>query len=365
MIRVLQVVSVMDMGGMENYIMNLYRHMDRSRIQFDFLVHHARRGYFEDEIEALGGHVYHTSLMDDFHLPRYLRALDEVFARGEYRIVHGHLGSTAYLYLGAAARHGVAHRILHSHCPGHPNTLKGYVKHILFHFSPIHATIRLACSGPAGEYQFRRQPFETVPNGIDVDRFRFCAQGRDQARRTLGLEGRFVVGHVGRFCPEKNHGYLLRVFRLVKDQCPEAALLLLGDGALMARTRAQARALGLEADVRFMGVVGDCAPCYQAMDVFVMPSLYEALPLTGIEAQCAGLPCLFSDTVSAETSLGDGAEFLPIGPDSEQAWAQRLLQLRAEGPGRRELPEAAMRFDARAGALRMAARYEALWGNDV
>ena len=365
MIRVLHVVSVMDMGGMENYIMNLYRNMDRSRIQFDFLVHHGRRGYFEDEIEALGGHVYHTTLMDDFNLPRYLRSLEDVFRPGEYRIVHGHLGSTAYWYLGAAARHGVPHRILHSHCPGHPNNLKGYAKHILFHFSPIHATIRLACSGPAGAYQFRRQAFEIVPNGIDVERFRFSAAQRERTRRELGLEGRFVVGHVGRFFTEKNHAYLLRIFRLVKNQCPDAVLLLLGDGALQPQMKALARQLGLEEDVRFLGVVGDCAPCYQAMDVFVLPSLYEALPLTGIEAQCAGLPCLFADTVSAETSLGDGVEFLPIGQGSERLWAERLTQLHAQRPDRRGLPEGAMRFDARSGAQRMAARYETLWGNDV
>lgn len=361
MMRVLHVVSVMDMGGMENYIMNLYRKVDRTELQFDFLVHHSRRGVFEDEIDALGGHVYHTTLMDDFNLIRYLRKLDELFRSTQYRIVHGHLGSTAFFYLGAAKRYGVPARILHSHCPGHPNTIKGYTKHILFHFSPIHANVRLACSTPAGEYQFRKEPFEVVPNGIDVERFRFSEQSRRDVRSRLDLEGRFVVGHVGRFYCEKNHPYLLKIFQALRERVPDAVLLLLGDGALMEQTKALARKLGLENSVRFMGVIRDCAPYYQAMDAFVLPSIYEALPLTGIEAQCAGLPCLFSEGVSAEVKLDAQAEFLPIGPSDVQLWADRLAELRERHVDRNRPLPGVERFDAGANAQRMVARYEALW----
>lgn len=365
MMRILQVVSVMDMGGMENYIMNLYRRMDRTRIQFDFLVHHARRGVFEDEIEALGGHVYHTTLMDDFHIARYLKALDELFSQNTYRIVHGHLGSTAFFYLGAAKRHGVPHRILHSHCPGHPNTAKGYIKHFLFYFSPIYANIRLACSTQAGKYQFRSKAFEIVPNGIDVERFRFCDQLREQTRRKLGLEGCFVIGHVGRFYYEKNHAFLFSIFQAFKEKCPQAVLLLLGDGALMEQMKNLVRQMGLEHSVRFMGMVRDCSPYYQAMDAFVMPSLYEALPLTGIEAQCAGLPCLFSETVSAETGLSKRAEFLPIGSGNEHLWVEKLMEIQRQNFERHDLPGSAKRFDAGINAKKMAARYEALWGQIV
>lgn len=361
MMRVLHVVSVMDMGGMENYIMNLYRKVDRTKLQFDFLVHHGRRGIFEDEIEALGGHVYHTTLMDDFNLIRYLRKLDELFRSTQYRIVHGHLGSTAFFYLGAAERHGVPARILHSHCPGHPNTIKGYIKHFLFHFSPIHANVRLACSTLAGEYQFRRAAFEVVPNGIDVEHFRFSDQSRRDVRSRLGLEGRFVVGHVGRFYCEKNHAYLLRIFRAFREKVPDAVLLLLGDGALLEQTKAQAREMGLEGDVRFMGVIHDCAPYYQAMDAFVLPSIYEALPLTGIEAQCAGLPCLFSEGVSAEVKLDAQAGFLPISPDDVQLWVSRLMELREQHVDRNRALSGMERFDVGANARRMVARYEALW----
>ena len=360
MMRILQVVSVMDMGGMENYIMNLYRQIDRTQLQFDFLVHHARRGVFEDEIEVLGGRIFHTTLMDDLNLVRYLRQLDEMFSRERYPIVHGHLGSTAFFYLGAAKRHGVPARILHSHCPGHPNTLKGYVKHVLFHFSPIYANVRLACSTQAGEYQFRRLPFEVVPNGIDVRRFRFNERARDELRRQLGLEGRFVVGHVGRFYYEKNHGYLLRIFQAFRQIKPDAVLLLLGDGALMEQTRALAGELRLGESVRFLGLIRDCAPYYQAMDAFVLPSIYEALPLTGIEAQCAGLPCLFSEEVSREIMLDDQALFLPIGPEDVTLWAAKLKEIRDQQVDRRRPIAGTERFDAALNARKMVARYEAL-----
>lgn len=361
MMRILHVVSVMDMGGMENYIMNLYRKIDRSKLQFDFLVHHGRRGAFEDEIEALGGRIYHTTLMDDFNLVRYIQDLSKLFSHAEYKIVHGHLGSTAFFYLGIAKRHGATARILHSHCPGHPNTVKGYIKHFLFYLSPIYANIHLACSAQAGKYQFRKAAFEIVPNGIDVDRFRFDEKSRNDVRRNLGLESCFVVGHVGRFYYEKNHAYLLRIFQELKKQKADAVLLLLGDGALMEQTRAQARAMGLEDSVRFMGVIGDCAPYYQAMDAFVLPSIYEALPLVGIEAQCAGLPCLFSAAVSAEVKLDAQTAFLPIGLENVQMWADKLLDISKQGMDRHRPLLGAERFDAGINAQKMAVRYKALW----
>lgn len=361
MMRVLHVVSVMDMGGMENYIMNLYRKIDRTEFQFDFLVHHGRRGFFEDEIEALGGHVYHTALMDDFNLPGYIRALRKLFRETEYAVVHGHLGSTAFFYLGAAERAGVPVRILHSHCPGHPNTLKGYIKHILFRFSPIHANVQLACSDSAGKYQFRTSAFETVPNMIDVEHFQFNERLRSDLRKELRVDDCFVVGHVGRFYYEKNHAYLLEIFRAFREKVPNAVLLLLGDGALMQETKALAESMGLMRSIRFLGVIGDCAPYYQAMDAFVMPSLYEALPLSGIEAQCSGLPCLFSEGVSAEVKLDAQVAFLPIDAESLSLWVDRLMEIRKCPVDRRRPMPAMERFDSRIHAQKMAERYRKAW----
>ena len=366
MMRILHVVSIMDVGGMESYIMNMYRRLDRTKVQFDFLVHHARRGVFEDEIEALGGRVYHTTLMDDYNLPKYVRALDRLFREHpEYRIVHGHLNSPAFFYLGAAKRHGVRHRILHCHCPGKINTLKGNIKHLVSQISPLNANIRLACSTEAGDYLFKNRDFEVIPNGVDAARFRFNPESREEVRRRLGLDGKFVIGHVGRFYYEKNHEYILDVFKAVRERIPQAALILLGEGKLMEAVREKARALGIEDSVHFMGLIRDCAPYYQAMDAFMMPSLYEGLPLTGLEAQFAALPCLFSDTVSPEVKFSPEAQFLPIGEENIGRWTDALEEVFRRNIDRASFAPEADRFDAAVGTEKMIQRYRALWESEA
>ncbi len=362
MIRILHVVSVMDIAGMESYIMNMYRKIDCTKMQFDFLVHHRRRGAFEDEIESLGGHVYHTSLLDDWNLAKYLRELKALFSdHPEYRIVHGHLGSTAWLYLGMAKRCGVPWRILHSHCPGCIHTLKGYAKHLLFYLSPIHANVALACSTEAGRYQFKKRTFEVIPNGIDVDRFRYSAEKRAVKRRELGFEDRFVIGHVGRFYYEKNHEYMLKILYRLKRKIPDAAMVLVGDGLLRSQIENRARKLGIDDAILFTGIQRDCSPYYQAMDAFIMPSVYEALPLTGIEAQCAALPCLFSETVSREVSLGDRAQFLPIGEEDVDRWVDELVKIHGSRQAREACIPDAARFDSDKRTRDMVARYEKMW----
>lgn len=320
MIRILHVVSIMDRGGMESYIMNMYRNIDHTTMQFDFLVHHAKKGAFEDEIHALGGTVYHTTFLDDFNLLRYQKALRRIYASGNYRVVHGHLGSTACLYLSEAEKMGIPWRILHAHCSNHTKSLKGILKHIMFGYGPQYANIKFACSQKAGEYLFRQQPFEEIPNGISIDHFLFSQMQRSTFRKRLNLTNEYVIGHVGRFTAEKNHAYLFEVFQKLHQQIPEAVLLLIGDGPLKKKMQSKAVAMGIDASVRFMGLQADCAPFYQAMDAFVMPSLYEGLPLSGIEAQCAGLPCVFSTTVSPEIQIGSNVSFLPIDKTTEMEW---------------------------------------------
>jgi len=362
MIRILHVVSILDVGGMESYIMNMYRRIDRTKIQFDFLVHHKRRGFFEDEIEALGGHVYHASLLDDFNLVKYIRFLRQLYAgEPQYRIVHGHLGSTAYWYLGQAKRMGIPWRILHAHCPGHTRTLKGYMKHLLFRFSPAFANISFACSQQAGKYQFQERPFELIPNGVDVERFRFSQEKREQMRSQLNLDGRFVVGHVGRFYYVKNHEYILKVFAALKKKVPEAILLLLGEGMLQENIKQLAHEMQLDDSVRFLGLQSDCAPYYQAMDAFILPSLYEGLPLAGIEAQCAKLPCFLADTMSPEARICPMTKFLSIAPDCVDQWADELEKISRQTPDRNENTCDMSAFDVSVSTSNMIDRYQKLW----
>ena len=361
MIRVLQVFSTLNAGGMENYIMNLYRKMDRDEIQFDFLVHHRKRGLFEDEIEAMGGKIYHFSVLDDKNILKYQMELDHFFKQHpEYKIVHGHLSSLAVFYLGAAKKNGVPWRIVHSHGAGFLRTPKGYAKYLLFRFAKWNANMRLACSTEAGVYLYGKKSFRVVPNGIDSHRFAFDPQIRQQMRQELGVAENFVIGHVGRFNLQKNHVFLLRMFRSLLQEMPDARLLLLGDGELREAVQQQAVELGISHAVIFAGVHKDCERYYQAMDVFVLPSLFEGLPVTGVEAQYAGLPCLFSDAITREVSITSKVSFLNIGEENITQWCDQLKRIASEAH-RTSADITSDLFDADEAVKQMAKLYQDLW----
>lgn len=360
MIRILHVVSIMDVGGMETYIMNMYRCMDRSKYQFDFLVHHMRRGVYEDEIESLGGKIYHLSVLDDFNFLKFRNDLNRLFRdHPEYRIVHGHLGSTAYWYLGAAQKNGVPWRILHGHIADYPRTGKGVIKHMLFHFSPKNSNVHLACSTEAGKYLFSKEEFEVIPNGINTGLFHFSEEKRDQIRRKLDIGNSFVLGHVGRLDIQKNHKYIVSVFCEVKKHIPDAKLLLIGKDVLPSNISAFIPECIPEDDIIMPGLISDVSSYYSAMDVFVMPSLFEGLPLVGVEAQCSSLPCLFSDKVSAEVKLSENVRFLPIERENIEDWTAEILKIyKKRGSNREVVSDAVKKYDVKDNTEKMLHRYE-------
>lgn len=213
MIRVLMVVSIMNSGGIENYIMNVLRKIDRNKIQFDFLVHHQREGFFDKEIEALGGRIYRLPVLDDFNLIKYLRELNIFFKHHpEIQIVHGHLSSLAFFYLWFAKKNNIKWRIVHSHGAGYLKTVKGFAKNLLFRGAKTHGNIFYACSQEAGEYLFNKGKFEIMPNGVDSERFTFKRNVRTEIRNYLKINNEFVIGHVGRFNLQKNHKFILSLF---------------------------------------------------------------------------------------------------------------------------------------------------------
>ncbi len=360
-IRVLHVVSILDAGGMENLIMNIYRMADRSRVQFDFLVHHAAIGLYEEEIRKMGGKVYHFTVMDDKNIFKYISELEHFFrVHREYRIIHGHFSSLAVFYLGAAKRHGCPWRIMHSHRAGFLHTPKGIMKHCLSRLAKENANIRLACSEEAGKYMYGADPFEVIPNGIDPNRFAFRPENRERVRKQLGIRDEYLIGHIGRFNLQKNHRYLLQIFKEVHRQLPDARLMLLGGGELFEKIKKNAEELGISEYVIFAGVHKDIENYYQAMDVFVLPSLFEGLPVTGIEAQYSGLPCLFSDTITREVQITQGVKFLKIGEENLSLWVNALAEQGAK-PEERRVRLNSTQFDIRSVAKSMENRYLKLW----
>lgn len=322
-IRVAQIVGKMNGGGVEAVVMNYYRHIDRSKVQFDFLVDSDSTLIPRKEIESLGGKVFEVPPYQ--HVVEYQRELQRLFKQEGWKIVHSNINALSVFPLRAAKKAGVPVRIAHSHSTsGKGEYAKNALKAVLKTQSNRYPTHRFACSKFAGEWLFGKAAhFEVVYNAIDLDRFCFNAEARAQARADLGLVGnQLAIGHVGRFTAQKNHAFLIDVFTEVAKRRDDAVLLLVGTGEAGASVKALVDERGLTDRVKFLGQRSDVNRLYQAFDAFVLPSLYEGLGLVGVEAQVAGLPCLFSDAITREVDVTGESCFLPI--DHSKAWIEAL-----------------------------------------
>lgn len=326
MLRVLQVVTYMGRGGLETMLMNYYRHMDRSQIQFDFLTHRQDRYDYDDEIEQLGGKICRLPVLNPFS-GNYKRALSYVFeTHPEYQIVHVHQDCLSSVVLKIAKERGVKVRIAHSHSSSQDKNLKYPIKLFYQRFIPRYATDCMACSREAGDWMFRGAPYQILNNAIDATSYVFDANKRSEMRQGLGIGADVLcLGHVGRFSEVKNHAFLLKILKQTL-QFADAKLLLVGNGELKNAIEEQARTEQISDKVIFTGVRADVADLMQTMDVFVLPSLYEGLPLTMVEAQASGLPCLISDKVPIECKLTEHVYQLPLS-ERANVWARQAAEI--------------------------------------
>lgn len=331
-VRVLQIMPAMNCGGMENFVMNLYRAIDRKKVQFDFLYHYSMECFFDAEIRSLGGRIYKLSVREDNNLLKYFRQLDAFFKEHpEYKVIHGHYSGFGVFYNYFAKKHGVQTRVGHSHSASHEKGFKGLADRILTAGFNVGLTNRFACSVKAGRYLFKNKSFEVVRNGINAQKYGFSDSKREKARKELGVQDEFVVGHVGRFAPTKNHIFLLEIFCEILKIRPSSRLILIGEGELQESRKKQAEKLGLSEKIDFLGLRSNVDELLCAMDAFVMPSFFEGLPVAGIEAQSAGVPCFFSSEITPEIKITDNVEFLSLEMPAEQ-WAHSILQ--ADNPDR-------------------------------
>ena len=332
MIRVLQVVTSMDVGGIEVLLMNLYRHIDRSVLQFDFLLHRLQVTHFEKEIQELGGRIYRVPPVNPLHHHAYLKALEAFFvAHTEHKIVHAHNNAFSMYVLRAAKKAGVSVCIAHSHIADVPFDWK---RSIFYNYCRIkinkYVDYAFACSNDAGKWLFGKHIlnidcFHVLHNGIICEKFRYSEMIRRDLRTKLGIGNQFVIGHIGRFSEQKNQLFILSVFSKILQSHPESLLLFVGDGKGREKIEHQAQNMNLIGKVQFLGVRSDVPNLMQAMDVFLFPSLFEGFPVTLVEAQAAGLPCVVSDTISKEVKITDLVEFVPLSKSPEE-WAKIVLE---------------------------------------
>lgn len=326
LIRVLHIVTYMGRGGLETMIMNYYRNMDRSKVQFDVLTHRQERYDFDDEIEALGGKIYHMPKLNPWS-HRYIKALEKFFEQhSEYKIVHSHIDCMSAVPLMIARNAGVPVRIAHGHSNNQDKDFKYLLKLYYKRKIPRCATSLFACSTEAGRWMFGKQNFFVLPNAIDTKQYIYNAEKRYKVRKELGLDDALVIGHVGRFSKVKNHEFLVDIFHEVYMQRNNVKLLLVGDGEKMQEVKEKVMRLQLSNIVIFTGTRSDVADVLQAMDVFVLPSLYEGLSIATLEAQASGLPCLISDRVSVECKKTSLVNQLGLN-EPATVWAKRILEV--------------------------------------
>lgn len=338
--------------------MNYYRNIDRTHIQFDFLTHRPFRSDYDDEIEALGGKVYYAPRLTPQNYLAYFSYMKKFYAEHpEYKIVHSHIDPMSYLPLLAAKKAGVPIRIAHSHSTGIDRDFKYPLKQLFRYRLGTVATHNFACGVEAGEFLFRGREFTVIPNAVDAVQFRFNEEVRKRKREELAVSDQLVIGHVGRMSYPKNHEFLLRLFSEILKLRSDALLILVGTGEKEQELKKIVSELHIESSVRFLGNCSNVHELYQAMDIFVLPSHFEGIPLVAIEAQFAGLPCLFSEGVPKEVCFSKACRFRNLS-DPLSVWVEDALAMVADSD-RNDTIEYSP-FDIITAVDEMQARYEAL-----
>lgn len=378
-IRVLHVLGTTNLGGAESRIMELYRCIDRSRVQFDFLVHTKAEGHYSDEIRSLGGRIYSLPRFKVVNINAYKRAVHEFFREHqEYAAVQGHMTSTASIYLPIAKkeyqRAGKALiTIAHARSAGVDKGIKGFATRCIRYPLKYRADYCFTCSREAGIAVYGKKWVQngrvwTIPNAIDVNRFVYNETVRNEVREQLGLLDKFVLGHVGRFGFMKNHSYLVDIFAELCRKRDDVMLVLIGTGEEEQAVHEKLRRLGqerykdadmLEKRVLFLGNQYDVERYYQAFDYFVFPSFFEGLPGSVVEAQASGLHCLVSDTVTREVALTGLVSYRNID-EAPEKWADEILKKAQEALIRCDMRTAIAEkgFDVNTQAILMKRFYE-------
>lgn len=339
MIRVLHIVTIMNIGGLETMLMNYYRTIDRNKIQFDFLVHRKERGAYDDEIEALGGRIYRMMPIHPRYFFQYKKEMKQFFhSHKEYSIVHSHLDTLSTIPLRIAKQEDIPTRIAHCHTTEIRKDIKALFRAISKQYITKYATGLFACSKTAGNWLFGEKHQEQVyilQNAINLNNYKYSKIKADEIKLKLNLENKKVIGHVGSFSYPKNHKFIIEVFNYIYDKDKDTKLVLVGDGLLRAEIEKEIIKRKLSGAVILLGNRNDVPDLLQAFDTFIFPSHYEGLSLALIEAQASGLRILASDMVPSDNNVTGLIEHKSLNAGSE-LWAIKIQQLLNEQTSRKQ-----------------------------
>lgn len=327
MIRILHIVGSMHPGGMENFVMNLYEHIDRSAFQFDVIVHMRREDDYVDRIRQMGGRVYELPRLTSNPIAN-LRGIRKIVKENGYPLVIRHTPNALIAPQLLAAKRGGALTACHSHNETDPKQFLHRAGRFLMKHMKME---RFACSERAGKWMFGNRRFRIVHNAVDMERFCFSGRKRDLIRAEFSLEGRHVYGHIANFTASKNHAFLIKIYAEIAKTDSKAAFFCIGDGELRKRIEQEAKELGIADKVLFTGMRQEADAFMSAMDVLVFPSVFEGLPLTLIEAQAAGLPILLSKNVTRDVEVTKGLIKWKSIDEKPEAWAAEAFALVRDG----------------------------------
>ena len=362
LIRVAIVIGKMDSGGKKNLVMEYYRHIDRDKVRFDFICDSDSQAIPDEEIESLGGRVYRIPPYQN--IAANMREMKRVCKENKYPVMHAWTSTMNLFPMKVAKSVGIPVRISESLSMAHEGDWKTRIKKVLRPMSKWYATHYMSCGEDCGRWQFgdklfdsgKVDVFKTVINTKFND---YNPELREETRKKYGWKDKLVVGHIGRFTPQKNSAHLIEIFAAVAKKEPKAVLCLIGDGELKENMMAKIKELGIENQVDYLGRREDIQQFYNAMDCFLLPSLYEGLPVVGLEAESCGLPMFFSTEVTREANACELGHFIPLST-SEDEWADEMLKaMRENMPVRRshakEVADAG--FDSASEALRLQKYY--------
>ena len=328
-IRILHIIGILVGGGVETVVMNYYKNIDRSKVQFDFVVHDNDKVDITDIVEKMGGKVYKVPAYYK-NIFGFMHSIYRIVRENKYKIVHCHMTTLGVFSLLPSWIAGAKIRILH----GHSTTVKSETKRnlmklILRPFSIFVANRQFACSKVAARWLFGpNKNVEIINNAIDVEKFQFNEEYRTKLREELGLDNKFIIGHIGRFMYQKNHEYLIQVFQKLVHKIPSAHLVLVGDGPLRENTLQKIENLGLSTRVTYLGLRKDVHKLYSLFDIFYFPSWYEGLGIVAIESQAAKLPILMSNFVPDEAIIDSSlAKKIGITDEDIDIWINETKRI--------------------------------------
>ena len=329
--RILHIVYSMDMGGIQSFIMNIYRHLDKNKIQFDFLVRVNRQCYFNEEIEKLGGRIYYIPSRRDNLMHQKKMWMNFFMNHPEFNTIQYHVSSLSDIApIKFAKKSNIKQIILHIHSTKTPKAIYHKILHKI-HQNMVdkYVTDFFACSIAAARFAYKKSALKNVKiikNGIEAKKYIFDIEKRIDKRNKLNIaDNDLVIGHVGRFDKIKNHTFIVDIFKEILKKEKNAVLVLIGKEDDKKEIRLKIKKLGIEDKVRILGIRNDVNELLMGMDIFLFPSFKEGLPVSVIEAECTGLKCFLSDTITKEVNLTGNVEFISLNQSADY-WANYILK---------------------------------------